>query len=52
MDKFTLHTGIVAPMNRENVDTDAIIPKQFLKFIKRTGFGRVEIGRASCRERV
>lgn len=39
MDKFTLHTGIVAPMDRENVDTDAIIPKQFLKSIKRTGFG-------------
>ena len=39
MEKFTLHTGIVAPMDRENVDTDAIIPKQFLKSIKRTGFG-------------
>ena len=39
MDKFTLHTGIVAPMDREIVDTDAIIPKQFLKSIKRTGFG-------------
>ena len=39
MDKFTRHTGIVAPMDRENVDTDAIIPKQFLKSIKRTGFG-------------
>ena len=39
MDKFILHTGIVAPMDRENVDTDAIIPKQFLKSIKRTGFG-------------
>jgi len=39
MDKFTLHTGLVAPMDRENVDTDAIIPKQFLKSIKRTGFG-------------
>ena len=39
MDKFSLHTGIVAPMDRENVDTDAIIPKQFLKSIKRTGFG-------------
>ena len=39
MDKFTLHTGIVAPMDREDVDTDAIIPKQFLKSIKRTGFG-------------
>ena len=39
MQAFTLHTGIVAPMNRENVDTDAIIPKQFLKSIQRTGFG-------------
>ena len=39
MDKFTVHTGVVAPLNRENVDTDAIIPKQFLKSIKRTGFG-------------
>jgi 3-isopropylmalate/(R)-2-methylmalate dehydratase small subunit len=39
MDKFTLHTGLVAPLDRENVDTDAIIAKQFLKSIKRTGFG-------------
>src|SRR5690606_4293142 len=39
MQKFTLHTGLVAPMDRENVDTDAIIPKQFLKSIKKTGFG-------------
>src|SRR6202012_6117367 len=39
MDKFIVHTGVVAPMDRENVDTDAIIPKQFLKSIKRTGFG-------------
>jgi 3-isopropylmalate/(R)-2-methylmalate dehydratase small subunit len=39
MEKFTLHTGRVAPLDRENVDTDAIIPKQFLKSIKRTGFG-------------
>jgi len=39
MQAFTLHTGVVAPMNRENVDTDAIIPKQFLKSIQRTGFG-------------
>lgn len=39
MEKFTTHTGIVAPLDRENVDTDAIIPKQFLKSIKRTGFG-------------
>ena len=40
MNKFTLHTGLVAPMDRENVDTDAIIPKQFLKSIRRTGFGQ------------
>src|SRR5258706_7383664 len=39
MDKFTVHTGLVAPLDRANVDTDAIIPKQFLKSIKRTGFG-------------
>jgi len=39
MDKFTVHTGLVAPLDRENVDTDAIIPKQFLKSIKRSGFG-------------
>jgi 3-isopropylmalate/(R)-2-methylmalate dehydratase small subunit len=39
MQKFTLHKGLVAPMDRENVDTDAIIPKQFLKSIKKTGFG-------------
>ena len=39
MQKFTLLKGLVAPMDRENVDTDAIIPKQFLKSIKRTGFG-------------
>ena len=39
MDKFVVHKGLVAPMDRENVDTDAIIPKQFLKSILRTGFG-------------
>lgn len=39
MDKFTVLSGIVAPMDRPNVDTDAIIPKQFLKSIKRSGFG-------------
>ncbi|MGD9953683.1 MAG: 3-isopropylmalate dehydratase small subunit [Burkholderiales bacterium] len=39
MDKFTAHTGIVAPLDRGNVDTDQIIPKQFLKSIKRTGYG-------------
>ena len=39
MQKFTLHKGLVAPMDRANVDTDAIIPKQFLKSIKKTGFG-------------
>ncbi|MDG6778354.1 3-isopropylmalate dehydratase small subunit [Thiomicrorhabdus sp. zzn3] len=39
MDKFVKMTAIVAPMDRANVDTDAIIPKQFLKSIKRTGFG-------------
>ena len=39
MQKFTKLQGLVAPMDRENVDTDAIIPKQFLKSIKKTGFG-------------
>ena len=39
MQQFTIHKGLVAPMDRENVDTDAIIPKQFLKSIKKTGFG-------------
>ncbi len=39
MKKFVTHKGLVAPMDRENVDTDAIIPKQFLKSIRRTGFG-------------
>ncbi|PVV06446.1 MAG: 3-isopropylmalate dehydratase small subunit, partial [gamma proteobacterium symbiont of Ctena orbiculata] len=39
MDKFTPFTGIVCPLDRSNVDTDAIIPKQFLKSIKRSGFG-------------
>ncbi|MEP7280985.1 MAG: 3-isopropylmalate dehydratase small subunit [Rubrivivax sp.] len=39
MTPFTVHTGLVAPLDRENVDTDAIIPKQFLKSILRTGFG-------------
>ena len=39
MKKFTLLNGLVAPLDRANVDTDAIIPKQFLKSIKRSGFG-------------
>ena len=40
MEPFTRHTGIVAAMDRANVDTDQIIPKQFLKRIERTGFGQ------------
>jgi len=40
MEKFIRHSGIVAPVDRVNVDTDAIIPKQFLKRIERTGFGQ------------
>jgi 3-isopropylmalate/(R)-2-methylmalate dehydratase small subunit len=40
MEAFTTHTGIVAPLPRMNVDTDAIIPKQFLKRIERSGFGQ------------
>lgn len=39
MQAFTQHTGLVAPLDLANVDTDQIIPKQFLKSIKRTGFG-------------
>jgi len=39
MQAFTIHEGLVAPLDRENVDTDLIIPKQFLKSIQRTGFG-------------
>lgn len=39
MNPFRVHQGLVAPMDRENVDTDAIIPKQFLKSIKKSGFG-------------
>ncbi len=40
MQKFTLLKGLAAPLDRENVDTDAIIPKQFLKSIRKTGFGQ------------
>lgn len=40
MQKFTLLKGLAAPMDRDNVDTDAIIPKQFLKSIRKTGFGQ------------
>jgi len=40
MEPFKKHTGIVAPVDRVNVDTDAIIPKQFLKRIERSGFGQ------------
>ena len=39
MEKFTVLNGLVAPLDRSNVDTDAIIPKQFLKSIYRTGYG-------------
>jgi 3-isopropylmalate/(R)-2-methylmalate dehydratase small subunit len=41
MQSFTVHTGIVAALQRDNVDTDQIIPKQFLKRIERTGYGDV-----------
>jgi len=40
MEKFKTFTSLVAPLNRSNIDTDAIIPKQYLKSIKRTGFGK------------
>jgi 3-isopropylmalate/(R)-2-methylmalate dehydratase small subunit len=39
MEPFVKHTGVVAPLDRANVDTDQIIPKQFLKRVERTGFG-------------
>src|SRR4051794_21644116 len=39
MDKFSRHEGVVVPLDRANVDTDAVIPKQFLSSIRRTGFG-------------
>jgi 3-isopropylmalate/(R)-2-methylmalate dehydratase small subunit len=39
VEPFQVHSGLVAPLDRANVDTDAIIPKQFLKSIRRTGFG-------------
>jgi len=39
VERFTVHQGLVAPIDRDNVDTDAIIPKQFLKSIRRSGFG-------------
>jgi 3-isopropylmalate/(R)-2-methylmalate dehydratase small subunit len=39
MEKFIVHRGVVAPFDRANIDTDLIIPKQFLKSVKRTGFG-------------
>ncbi len=39
MEPFRIHSGLVAPLDRANIDTDAIIPKQFLKSIKRSGFG-------------
>jgi 3-isopropylmalate/(R)-2-methylmalate dehydratase small subunit len=41
MKPFTIHTGLVAPMDRVNVDTDQMVPKQFLKFLTREGYGRV-----------
>ena len=40
MESFRIHTGVVAPLDRPNVDTDQIVPKQFLKRIERTGFGQ------------
>ena len=40
MEPFIKHTGVVAPLDRVNVDTDQVIPKQFLKRIERTGYGQ------------
>lgn len=39
MEPFTTHTGLVIPIDRDNVDTDAILPKQYLKMLEKTGFG-------------
>ena len=39
MEKFTVHKGLLVPLDRSNVDTDAIIPKQYLKSVKKSGFG-------------
>jgi 3-isopropylmalate/(R)-2-methylmalate dehydratase small subunit len=39
MEKFTIHTGLLVPLDRSNIDTDAIIPKQYLKSVKKSGFG-------------
>src|SRR5712691_6682219 len=44
MDKFTVHAGLVMPLDRANVDTDQIIPKEHLKSIKRTGFADALFG--------
>ena len=65
MEKFTVYTGTTVPLMNDNIDTDQILPKQFLKLIDKKGFGKylmyawrylddnyTEIGRASCRERV
>jgi 3-isopropylmalate/(R)-2-methylmalate dehydratase small subunit len=41
MEPFTKHSGLVAPLDRVNVDTDQMVPKQFLKFLTREGYGRV-----------
>jgi len=41
MEPFTKHTGLVAPLDRVNVDTDQMVPKQFLKWVTREGYGRV-----------
>ena len=41
MEPFVKHTGLVAPLDRVNVDTDQMVPKQFLKFLTREGYGRV-----------
>lgn len=40
MQPFTIHTGLVAPLDRANVDTDQLVPKQFLKRLERSGFGQ------------
>lgn len=47
MDKFTTLSGVAAPMPLINIDTDMIIPKQFLKTIKRTGLGKISLTRCA-----
>jgi 3-isopropylmalate dehydratase small subunit len=51
MEKFTTLTGVAAPMNMINIDTDKIIPKQYLKTIERTGLGKALFSEGHCGRR-